>query len=434
MKRGPARKYFDEVESWPAEQLHDWQLERVREVVEFASKNIPFYRSLWRRAGIRSPRMRSLRDLEAFPLIDKSILVRAGQDWTGAAGGCVGFSTRGTSGEPLLLWSSLEDQQYGIRGLRRAFSWMGFRSGMTALLLSPAWHKLAAAEAHAIAQLGGSIAYFWGSMGADSIPRFLHTLASVRPELVSTTSPFLLSCLRYGDENRIRLRSAFQGVRSIVAVGQPLTPGLREHLKQRLGVGDVFEKAGCQEAGIGLDDCAWHTGPHIQEDTAYLEVVDDSGRPVPPGERGGFVVTKFTVGSGSVVVRYATGDIAAFLPGRCPCGRALRRLKMYGRPESSVVVAGRTITAYDVRLAVDEDPELVGRNVVLVRNKESRLTAAIEGTAIHGSALEARLRRQLGVPDIELLWLGAVRLAWGFRQVIDRAEIGEPKSGRSNST
>jgi hypothetical protein len=97
---------------------------------------------------------------------------------------------------------------------------------------------------------------------------------------------------------------------------------------------------------------------------------------------------------------------------------------MYGRPESSVVVAGRTITAYDVRLSVDQDPELVGRNVVLVRNEQSRLTAAIEGAAIHATALEARLHEQLGVPDIELLWLGGVRLAWGFRQVIDRAEIG----------
>jgi phenylacetate-CoA ligase len=155
---------------------------------------------------------------------------------------------------------------------------------------------------------------------------------------------------------------------------------------------------------------------------------------VPSGERGTFVVTKFTVGSGSVVVRYATGDIAAFLPGQCPCGRTLRRLKMYGRPESSVVVAGRTITAYDVRLAVDEDPELVGRNVVLVRNKQSRLTAAIEGAAIHARALEARLHEQLGVPDIELLWLGEVRLAWGFRQVIDRAEIGPPKIGKRDGT
>lgn len=432
MNRAAARDYFDDVERWSAEELRAWQLERVREVVDYAKANVPFYSDLWGRADILPrARLRSLDDLESFPLVDKTILVRAGQDWTGAARGSVGFSTRGTSGEPLLLWSSLEDQRFGIRGLLRAFWWMGFRPGMTALLLSPAWHKLAAAEAHAIAQLDGSIAYFWGSMGRESIPSFLRTLASVRPELVSTTTPFLLSCLRHGEESGIRVNAAFRAVRAIVAVGQPLTPQLRQYLKQRLGVGDVFEKAGCQEAGIGLDDCPWHTGPHIQEDTAYLEVVDGAGRAVPPGERGTFVVTKFSVGGGSVVVRYTTGDIAAFLPGECPCGRALRRLKMYGRPETSVSIGGRTITAYDVRLAVDEDPDLVGRNVVLVRDDPNRLTAAIEGVPANAAALEARLHASLRVPEVELIWLGDVRLAWTFRQVIDRSELGGPERRRA---
>ncbi len=426
-----AENRFDEVERWSAAELAAWQLERLREVVDYARAEVPFYRDLWRRAGMSCARLGSIADFESFPVVNKDILVRAGEDWTGSAHGCVGFSTRGTSGEPLLLWSSLEDQQYGIRGLLRAFSWMGFRPGMTALLLSPAWHKLAAAEAHAIARLGGSIAYFWGSMGNDSIASFLRTVAAIRPELVSTTSPFLLSCVRYGEDHRIRLRDTFRGVRSIVAVGQPLTPGLRDFLRQRLGVGDVFEKAGCQEAGIGLDDCPSHTGPHIQEDTAYLEVVDAAGRSVPPGERGSFVVTKFTVGSGSVVVRYSTGDVAAFLPGECPCGRVLRRLKMYGRPESSVVVGGRTITAYDVRLAVDEDADLVGRNLVLVRGGENRLTAAIEGAAINAPALEARLYERLQVPEVELVWLGDVRLAWTFRQVIERSELGAPEQRRA---
>jgi phenylacetate-CoA ligase len=421
-----AAGYFDEVEAWPAETLRAWQLDRVCDVIDYAFAEVPFYRDLWGRAGLERGRLRSLEDLEAFPVVTKETLVRAGQDWTGSARGCVGFSTRGTSGEPLLLWSSLEDQHYGIRGLLRVFSWMGFEPGMTALLLSPAWHKLAAAEAHAIARLGGRIAYFWGSMSNESIPSFFHTLASVRPALVSTTSPFLLSCLRHGEDQGLDLPELFRSVRAVVAVGQPLTPGLREFLKRRLGVGDVFEKAGCQEAGIGLDDCPWHTGPHIQEDTAYLEVVDGAGRAVPAGERGQFLVTKFTAGSGSIVVRYGTGDVAAFLPGACPCGRALRRLKMYGRPESSVMLGGRMITAYDVRLAVDEDPALVGRNLVLVRGDGSRLTVAIEGAPANAAALEARLHEQLGGVEVELVWLGDVRLAWTFRQVIERSDLRLP--------
>ena len=97
---------------------------------------------------------------------------------------------------------------------------------------------------------------------------------------------------------------------------------------------------------------AAHTGPHIHEDVCCLEVVTPDGNTVPDGERGQLVVTKLT--PGSVFVRYNTADIAAFLPGDCPCGRTFRRLKIYGRPESSVQVDGRTVTA--VTFVVDSNP------------------------------------------------------------------------------
>ncbi len=415
---------FDEIENWPDAQLRDWQLEQMRAVVRFAWENIPFYRELWRQAGIRSGELRSFEDLQSFPIVRKDDLVKAGNSWLQSGEGNIGFSTRGTSGEPLVLWSSLADQEPGIRGLMRAFWWMGFRPQMTALLLSPAWHKLAQAEAYAIHRLDGRLAYFWGSMGPEYIPNFLKTLREARPELVSTTTPFLLSCVRQSEETEGSLRDCFRNVRSIVVVGQPLTPHLREFLRLRLGVGDVFEKGGCQEGGIGIDDCPWHTGPHIQEDTAYLEVVDENGKPVPTGTRGELVLTKLAFGSGSVIVRYSTEDIAEVLPGTCPCGRAFRRLKMCGRPESSVIVGGKVITAYDVRLCVDEDPDLVSRNVLLVRDENRRcdqLAVAIEGTETHAEALKSRLCQRLGLPEVSLYWLGSVRVAWTFRQVLDRS-------------
>lgn len=416
------------IESWPEQELRVWQLQRVREVVAHARAHVPLYARLWAQAAVDEQTLDSPRDIERFPIVEKEHLVKAGDSWTNPRQGPVAFSTRGTSGEPLLVWLSPEEQEIYIAPTARGFRWAGFKPAMTALLMSPVWHRLAACEVHAISRLGGRSAFFWGSMGAEYIDSFLQTLGRVRPDFVTTTAPFLLSIIRRASEKSLPLQKMFRRVCAISVVGLPLTPRLREFLRDRLEVGDIFERSGTQE-GAALDECAMHSAPHVHEDVCYLEVVGDDGRPAASGKRGQLVVTKLTA-AGSIFVRYKTGDIAAFVPGACPCGCSFRRLKIYGRPESSVAVGGRRITAYDVRLCVEEDPALVGRNVLLIRDRHKgaeSLGVAIEGAATHEQALTRRLRDWLSVGKVDLNWLGGLRINWGFRQVIDGHELRPPQ-------
>jgi phenylacetate-coenzyme A ligase PaaK-like adenylate-forming protein len=226
-----------------------------------------------------------------------------------------------------------------------------------------------------------------------------------------------------------RPHQVLSGVRSVVVVGLPLTPRMREFLRDKLQVEDVFERGGTQE-GAALDECRLHTAPHVHEDVCYLEVVDADGVPVSPGVRGRLIVTKLST-AGSIFVRYDTGDIAAFTPGQCPCECGFRRLKIFGRPESTVLVGGRQITAYDVRMCIEEDDDLVGRNVLLIREADSAagvLTVAIEGGAHDQANLKARLRERLEVDAVRIVWLGDLRVNWGFRQVLEANEVRLPRS------
>lgn len=420
-----AQEFGREIETWPAERLRAWQTERLREVVAYARKRVPFYRRLWNEAGLGAGGPSSLADLQRLPIVYKRDLVEARSEWVAPRQGPVGFSTRGTSGEPLLVWLSPDEQETYLVPTMRGFRWAGFRAGMSALLMSPVWHRLAACEAHSIVRMGGRCGFFWGSMGAPYIDSFLDTLRGLRPDFLTTTAPFLLAVIRYAEEAGVPMRELFGSLRSIVAVGLPLTPRLREHMRERTGAGDVFERSGTQE-GAALDDCAAHDTPHVHEDVCYLEVVDEAGRALAPGRRGSLLVTKLATG-GSIFVRYNTEDIAAFVPGQCRCGCGFRRLKIYGRPESSVAVGDSRPTAYDVRLCVEEDPALIGRNLLLVRDSgggREILNVAIEGSAINEQALRQRLRERLAVKDAAITWLGGLKLGWGFRQVVDRRELG----------
>jgi phenylacetate-CoA ligase len=411
------------LDGWSAERLEVCQLARAREAIDHAWDRSAFYRRAWGKAGVDRA-LDSLADLERFPIVSKAELVASGEDWLRSGDGHVGFSTRGTSGEPLVLWLGDDEVEAFSRPAARGFWRAGLRPGMTALLMSPVWHKLAACEGRATVALGARATYFWGSsMGTTHVDAFLETARRNSPQLVSATVPFALAVVRRCRQIGVEPGELLGSVRAAVLVGLPMTPELRVHLRDSLGVGDVFERSGTQE-GAALDECAAHTAPHVHADVCRLEVVDADGRPLPAGKRGGLVVTKLHPG-GSPFVRYSTGDIAELIPGDCPCGSNLPRLKIYGRPEGSVTVGGRLITGYDVRRCIDVQPQLVGRLALLVRGAggDDTLTVAIEGEATAEAALSARLREQLGAGEIAIHWLGESRLTWGFRQAIDASEL-----------
>lgn len=76
---------------------------------------------------------------------------------------------------------------------------------------------------------------------------------------------------------------------------------------------------------------------HLHEDANVLEVVDEAGRPVPPGTPGELVVTPLTT-SGMALVRYRLGDRGQLLTGACSCGSAARSVLLLGRMPNSMTV------------------------------------------------------------------------------------------------
>ena len=76
---------------------------------------------------------------------------------------------------------------------------------------------------------------------------------------------------------------------------------------------------------------------HLHEDANVLEVVDETGRPVPPGTPGELVVTPLTT-SGMALLRYRLGDRGQLLTGACGCGSAARSVMLLGRMPNSMTV------------------------------------------------------------------------------------------------
>lgn len=139
------RFWFPRRETMPAEQRDEAILERIRQVMEYAWNNAPFYRRKWDEAGIHPSSIRSLEDFEKVPVVRKEEL-RADQAEHEPFGSYLAAppsevkhinGTSGTTGRPTAFGINERDWRSVANAHARVMWAMGIRPDDTVLVASP---------------------------------------------------------------------------------------------------------------------------------------------------------------------------------------------------------------------------------------------------------------------------------------------------------
>lgn len=188
--------------------------------------------------------------------------------------------------------------------------------------------------------------------------------------------------------------------RTLVNAAEGLQPGQRELLQSTL-VDQVFLSYGCREfMSIGME-CDRHVGYHLNTDNLRVEVVDNEGRAVPPGDEGRIVVTDFH-NAATPFIRYEIGDIGVMAPANehCACGLPFPLLKSVdGRLQDVVHTSNGPISALYVTYTMRQfDDWIEGYQVVQdARDRVTvRLLTKTDFTPERLAPVEALLRKKLG--------------------------------------
>jgi phenylacetate-CoA ligase len=127
----------------------------------------------------------------------------------------------------------------------------------------------------------------------------------------------------------------------------------------------------------------------IVNEGLILEIVrPGTGDPVAEGEVGEVVVTRVQAAE-YPLVRFATGDLSAALPGRSPCGRTNVRIRgWFGRADQSAKVRGMFVHPGLVARIVRRHPEILRARLVVRRENEAdEMTLNCESASPAGAAL-----------------------------------------------
>jgi len=340
-------EHFDALETRLPEERERALMAALAAQIAHARANAPFYARLL--ADVDPATINSRAALAGLPVTRKSALLET-QKAAPPLGGLLAVKLSQVAhvymspGPIFEVDTTASDHQGAARAMHAA----GFRAGdivynTFSYHLTPAGMMMdASARALGCVVVPG---------GVGNTELQLDAIEAIRPAAYVGTPSFLKILLdRAAEQKRdvSSLRRALVGAEALPAV-------LREGFRAR-GV-SVLQCYGTADLGIIAYESAALEGMIVDE-SIMLEIVrPGTGDPVGEGEVGEVVVTTFN--QAYPLLRFATGDLSALLPGQSPCGRTNIRIRGWmGRADQRTKVRGMFVDPAQVAAVAKRHPEL----------------------------------------------------------------------------
>ncbi len=328
-----------DIETMPREKIEELQVERLRWLVDYCIKNIPFYSDRLTKAGVTAEKIKSIKDIENIPYTTKED-IRDTYPF-----GLFGqplkkivriHASSGTTGKPTVVGYTKKDLD-------------NWSDCMARLCIG------GGATEDDIIQIAFGYGLFTGALGLhyglEKIGATVVPTSSGNTErqimlmqdfqttgLVSTPSyaQYIGETAReMGVLDKINLKIGLLG-------SEGCTEEMRDQIEKTLNL-FVTDNYGMSELmGPGISgDCKYREGMHINEDHFLAEIIDSNTLEVlPKCSQGELVITTLTK-EGIPMLRYRTKDITKINYDECKCGRTFARMeKIKGRSDDMLKIRG----------------------------------------------------------------------------------------------
>ena len=199
--------------------------------------------------------------------------------------------------------------------------------------------------------------------GSGQTEMQVQAIAALQPHAYAGTPSFLKIII----EKALELDADISSLRRALVGAEALPPSLRKWLQDH-GVPHVLQTYGSADIGNiayeTMTDGAVHPGMLLDEEMLLEIVRPGTGDPAPEGEVGEVVVTAFN--ADYPLIRFATGDLSAVLPGISPCGRTNVRIRGWmGRADQTTKVRAMFVHPSQVADVMRRHPQVQRARLVV---------------------------------------------------------------------
>lgn len=318
-------KLLELTERLPLPQLARLQEELLTRLVRHARTTLPFYRE--RLACLfGADGQADLSRWNDVPILDRADVIAHGKamrvrDLSAIYGGVREMHTSGSTGPPL-EFAVNELASFSINAeMMRVARWFGLDTSRPLAMI----RRFPADERPLYPE--GRTERGWSFAHGDAPVYQLELLTPVDQQLEWLSrrkAPYLVTqasgAMALADAVTPEQGRAL-GIEAVIFAGETVPDEAPDLVAERLGARSVAIYS-CQEIGPIATQCPTARHYHVACENAFVEILDDRGRDVTPGERGRVVVTGLH-NFAMPFIRYAIGDVALAGTGPCSCGRTL---------------------------------------------------------------------------------------------------------------
>ncbi|MFA6290374.1 MAG: phenylacetate--CoA ligase [Victivallales bacterium] len=361
----------------PEDKLRELQFERLKKIAGRAFDHTELFNMRMKEKGMFPEDLKSLEDIRHLPFTVKNDLRDTypfGLFASPMSEIVRLHASSGTTGKPIVVAYTKEDLDVWTDAMVRTFAACGLHSGDIIQ------------NAYGYGLFTGGLGAHYGAeaLGATVIPvsggnteRQLMIMQDFGTTAICCTPSYFIFMLEKAAELNINTRTL--PLRAGVFGAEPWTEEMRSHIEKISGIKayDIYGLSEITGPGVGIE-CEFQEGLHIFEDYFYPEIIDpESGRILPDGEEGELVLTTLCK-KAMPMIRYRTRDMTMIIPGKCKCGRTLRRIK---------------------RISRRSDDMLIIRGINIFPSQIESAILAVEGTQPHYQIV---LTREKGLDNIEV--------------------------------
>lgn len=363
--------YFQpDIETMPAEQLRQLQLERMQWSVQHAYDNVEFYRSSFKEAGVEPGDLKSLDDLASFPFVVKQDMRDAypfGLFAVPQKDVARIHASSGTTGQATVVGHTASDLKNWGDCFARGIYMVGGSAESTIQVSYGYGLFTGGLGAHA----GGE------AVGCSVIPtssgntkRQIQMMKDLGTDILACTPSYALLIADTAIEMGFDPAKDFK-VSGVILGAEPASESMRQDIREKLGVQycDVYGLSEVMGPGVAME-CAAANGLHVAEDQFFAEIVDpDTLKPLPDGEWGELVFTTLTREC-CPLVRYRTRDVTRIIAEECSCGRTHRKIdRIVGRTDDMLIIRGVNVFPSQIEQVIVGFPEIAAQYQIILTNK-----------------------------------------------------------------
>jgi len=321
-------------------QKHQWatreensNIQRVKlfKLIQYANQNIPYYQKVIKEHQISFSEDTIFTDIKKFPILTKDIIrknfeqlykFRDHTHYRNTSGG--------STGEPIILYQDGDYFAWNTATKVLFDEWAGRKIGERMVTISGALQDLLKSgqgfKLYLRQQLSGITILKTIRMTEKDNYRYVQRINQIKPAIILTYNHELF---RFIQKHHLPVYSP----KAVMTTGSVLYPEVQEIIEEAFRA-PVFNCYGSREVGSVACNCEKSNGLHLIPDVHYLEIIDDKGKEVKPGEAGNIIITLLTNYT-MPLIRYQIGDVGILSEKSCQCGSILPLLeKVVGRIRS----------------------------------------------------------------------------------------------------